>query len=101
MSSILQCMDCAQQYPIKSVIYTCEACGGLLDVRHDFRQLASPITRGLFDERLGSLDAPYASGVWRFKELVYPGIDNAAVVSRGEGNTNLYQLPSAAAYAGL
>ena len=73
----------------------------MLDVRHDFRQVASPITRGLFDDRLASLDAPYASGVWRFKELVYPGIDNAAVVSRGEGNTNLYQLPPAAAYAGL
>ena len=101
MSSILQCMDCAQQYPIKSVIYTCKACGGLLDVQHDFSDHPEPITRALFDDRLGSLDAPYASGVWRFKELIYPGIDNDAIVSRGEGNTNLYELPTAAAYAGL
>ena len=89
MPSILQCIECAQQYPIDSVIYTCDACGGLLDVKHDFKSLASAITRERFDGRLGILTAPYNSGVWRFKELVNPGIDNATIVSRMEGNTNL------------
>ena len=45
--------------------------------------------------------APYNSGVWRFKELVYPGIDDAAIVSRMEGNTNLYEVPRVAAFAGV
>jgi threonine synthase len=67
MSSILQCMDCGQQYPIDRVIYSCETCGGLLDVCHDMEHLRKTISRQTFDQRLGSLDAPYNSGVWRFK----------------------------------
>ncbi|MYD10953.1 MAG: threonine synthase [Chloroflexi bacterium] len=101
MPSILQCMDCAQQYPIKCVLYTCKECGGLLDVKHDFASLAAPITRELFDARLGAFAPPYNSGVWRFKELVYPGIEPAAIVSRMEGNTNLYELPRLAEFAGV
>ena len=101
MPSILQCIECAQQYPIQRVLYSCEACDGLLDVKHDFSASPSPITRELFDGRLGSLAAPYNSGVWRFKELVYPGIDGAAVVSRMEGNTNLYDVPRLAKFAGV
>lgn len=92
-------MDCAQQYPIQRVIYTCEVCGGLLDVKHDFG--GERISRQLFDGRLGGLDAPFASGVWRYKELVYPGIGDRSIVSGMEGNTNLYPLPRAAAYAGV
>ncbi|MCY3780446.1 MAG: threonine synthase [Chloroflexi bacterium] len=101
MPSILQCMDCAQQYPIQCVIYTCEACGGLLDVRHDFDAIGKSITPGLFDGRLGTFGAPYDSGVWRYKELVYPGVEDRSVVSGMEGNTNLYELPRVAAYAGI
>ncbi len=101
MSSSLQCIDCAQQYPVERVIYACENCGGLLDVTHDFSDAKQSLTRQLFDSRLGSLDAPYSSGVWRFKELVYPDIDDTAIVTRGEGNTNLYNLPRLAAYAGV
>ncbi len=101
MLSSLQCIDCAQQYPIQRVIYTCEACGGLLDVRHDFDALRASITSETFDGRLGSFDAPYNSGVWRFKELVYPAIDDSSIVSRMEGNTNLYELPRVATFAGL
>lgn len=99
MASILQCMDCGRQYPIDRVIYNCEACGGLLDVEHDFTNLS--ITRDLFDSRLGSLDAPYNSGVWRYKEMVYPDVDPAHVVSRPEGNTNLYHTPRLAQWAGV
>ena len=101
MPSILQCIECGQQYPINQVMYTCEQCNGLLDVKHDFTQTKTTITRDLFDKRLGSLDAPYNSGVWRFKELIYPDIDNDKIVSRMEGNTNLYHLPRIAKYVGV
>ncbi len=101
MPSILQCIDCAQEYPINAVIYTCETCGGLLDVVHDFDDPKTPITRELFDNRLGSLDKPYNSGVWRYKELIYPDIDESLIVSRPEGNTNLYHLPRLANWAGI
>ena len=101
MSSSLQCIDCAQQYPVERVIYACGRCGGALDVAHDFSAARQSLSRELFDDRLGSLDAPYNSGVWRFKELVYPDIDDAAIVTRGEGNTNLYNLPRLADFAGV
>lgn len=101
MPSSLQCINCAQQYPIQRVIYACEACGGLLDVRHEFSALRKPVSADTFDNRLGTFEAPYNSGVWRYKELVYPGIDNRSIVSRMEGNTNLYELPRVAAFAGL
>ncbi len=101
MPSILQCMDCQQQYPTSAVIYTCEACGGLLDVIHDHDALRQTVTRDLFDRRLGSLDAPYNSGVWRYKELIYPDVDAALIVSRPEGSTNLYPTPRLAKWAGV
>ncbi len=101
MSSILQCMNCGRKYPIDQVIYTCETCGGLLDVQHDFEALRSTITRELFDSRLGALDAPYNSGVWRYKELIYPDVDESLIVSKPEGNTNLYHSPRLAEWAGV
>ncbi len=101
MSSILQCMNCGRQYPMNEVIYTCETCGGLLDVQHDLDELRTTVTRETFDQRLGTLDAPYNSGVWRYKELVYPGLDDALIVSRPEGNTNLYKSPRLAEWAGV
>jgi threonine synthase len=94
-------MDCGQQYPIDRVIYSCETCGGLLDVCHDMEHLRKTISRDTFDQRLGSLDAPYNSGVWRFKELVYPDVDNGLIVSRPEGNTNLYYTPKLAEWVGV
>ena len=101
MPSILQCIDCGQQYPIDLVIYACESCHGLLDVQHDFGQSRARLTSGLFDGRLGSLTAPFNSGVWRYKELIYPGIVDDQIVSRMEGNTNLYHMPRVAKYAGV
>ncbi|GAB4342808.1 MAG: threonine synthase [Phototrophicales bacterium] len=99
MASFLQCMDCQKQYPINRVIYTCEACGGLLDVKHEFNRAS--VSRELFDKRLGSLQAPYNSGVWRYKELIYPDLDEKFIVSKPEGNTNLYHVPKLAAWAGV
>jgi threonine synthase len=72
------------------VLYGCESCGGLLDVAHDLDALRPLVSRELFDSRLGALKAPYNSGVWRYKELVYPDLPENQIVSRPEGNTNLY-----------
>ncbi|MBL8133523.1 MAG: threonine synthase [Anaerolineae bacterium] len=101
MKSILQCMDCGRQYPTDTVRYTCETCGGLLDVQHDLEMLRTQVSRELFDRRLGSLDFPFNSGVWRYKELVYPDIPSELIVSRPEGNTNLYAVPRLAGWAGV
>lgn len=101
MGSILQCIECGRQYPINEVIYTCGECGGLLDVQHDLDTLKRTVTRATFDDRLGTLERPYNSGVWRYKELISPDLDPALIVSRPEGNTNLYLTPRLAKWAGV
>ncbi len=100
MPSVLQCMDCQRIYPTNEVIYTCE-CGGLLDVIHDLETLRTTITRETFDARLGTLEFPYNSGVWRYKELINPDAPNEKIISRQEGNTNLYATPRLAEWAGV
>ncbi len=101
MLSILQCMDCGRQYPVNEVIYNCAGCGGLLDVSHDLDTLRKTVTRATFDQRLGSYERPYHSGVWRYKELIYPALDPAHIVTRPEGNTPLYDAPTLAQWAGV
>ncbi len=101
MQSVLKCIDCGAEYPLDRLVYSCITCGGLLDVIHDLEALRGQVTRDLFDARLGSLEIPYRSGVWRFKELVYPDMADDLIVSRPEGNTNLYHVPDLAAWAGL
>jgi len=59
-----------------------------LEARHDWSSVE--ISREMFDKRMGSLKWPYSSGVWRYKELIMPDIPDSKIVSRPEGNTNLY-----------
>ncbi len=94
-------MNCGQQYPVDQIIYNCATCGGLLDVQHDMDYLRKSVSRQLFDQRLGTLEAPYNSGVWRYKELIYPDVPDDCIVSRPEGNTNLYRTPRLAEWAGV
>jgi len=57
--------------------------------------------RRRFLERRTSRAAPDRSGVWRYRELVAPGLADDEMVTRGEGNTGLYSHPSLAEWAGL
>ena len=91
--SYLQCIDCNNRHELDDPVYVCGKCGGLLDVWHDIDTLKTRVSRELFDSRLGSLDQPYSSGVWRYKELVFPDAKDDAIVTRGEGNTTLYRVP--------
>jgi threonine synthase len=91
--SLLRCIECGNTHQLDEPVYVCGKCGGLLDVEHDFERLKPQISRELFDERLGALDQPYNSGVWRYKELVFPEASDEDIVTRGEGNTTLYRTP--------
>lgn len=95
----LRCMTCGAEYPPQEIRYTCD-CGGLLDVEHDLDSLREQVSRELFDNRLGELALPYASGVWRYRELILP-LDEGAIVSRPEGNTNLYRSPRLSHWLGM
>ncbi len=92
--SVLRCINCGHTHALNEPVYTCSVCGSPLDVEHDLERLKPIVSRALFDSRLGALDQPYNSGVWRYKELVFPDAPNDQIVTRGEGNTTLYRTPS-------
>lgn len=90
-----QCIneECGQTHDLNEIVYRCEACGSLLEVRHDMERLAQRDAAGwkrLFEDRYKSSEWPYGSGIWGKKEWVLPSIDNENVVSMYEGGTNLF-----------
>ncbi|MHA1895433.1 MAG: threonine synthase [Candidatus Helarchaeota archaeon] len=100
MKSILKCIKCKKEYPLDEIRYECD-CGSLLDVSHDIEELKEHVSKELFDKRLGSREFPYMSGVWRYAELILPTADPSKIISRPEGNTNLYTSEKIAKYVGL
>src|SRR6185369_17619459 len=100
----LQCIEatCAERYPINERLYTCPACGGLLDVQYEFDQSNNAgRLKAMFKERRLADTELDRSGVWRFRELLPFVHDLSRVVTLGEGNTPIYQAPRSASYAGL
>jgi threonine synthase len=96
---ILRCIECSAIYQPAEVRFACQ-CGGLLDVVHDLDALRVTISRDTFDSRVGSADAVDRSGVWRFRDLVYPTAGDA-IVTAPEGNTNLYSSDRVASWVGV
>lgn len=84
---------CPGEYSIYDVIYTCPTCGGLLEVHHDVEALKkrSPAAwMKVLEERAGTTQWPYGSGVWSMKEWVIPSLEENNIVSMYEGNSNLF-----------
>jgi threonine synthase len=92
--SWLHCIVCGKSYDTLEVRYLCD-CGGLLEVVHNLERLRHehPNLRDRFDARLGKSQTVYASGVWRYHEMILPELPLEAIVSKPEGNTNLYRNP--------
>jgi threonine synthase len=90
-----QCIkdECGAKYPLNQIIYRCERCQSLLEVRHDMAALkrrSAPAWMKLFDDRHRSTQWPYGSGIWGKKEWVLPEIKDENIVSLYEGGTNLF-----------
>jgi len=92
------CVDCERSWSPSTVRYRCD-CGGTLDVVHDLSAVGARLSPATFDERRASSAPVDRSGVWRFRELILP-LARDAIVTRGEGNTGLYDSPAIAEYAG-
>ncbi|HRX15925.1 MAG TPA: threonine synthase [Spirochaetota bacterium] len=95
VNSYFKCIKgCEGQYSLTDIIYRCPKCGSLLQVTHDTDALKAKLNgegwNKLFASRMGSTKWPYGSGVWRYKELVAPEIDDDSIVSMYEGNSNLF-----------
>ncbi len=85
--------DCDVRYELTEIVYRCEECGSLLEVRHDLDALTAREPsewRRIFEDRYGTTRWPYGSGVWGKKEWVCPTVENDNVVSLYEGKTNLF-----------
>src|SRR5438093_1085110 len=90
---------CGVRYDLQQIVYRCESCGGLLEVRHDLAALKErPAAewKQLFDSRMGR-----ASGVWSKKEVVLPELDERSIVSFCEGNSPLIKSERYARHLGI
>lgn len=84
---------CGTRYSIFDVVYRCDTCGGLLEVKHDLaalQQRSAEEWKTLFSRRSFATDWPFGSGVWGKKEWVCPLVDDEHIVSTYEGNSNLF-----------
>ncbi|MFQ6053210.1 MAG: pyridoxal-phosphate dependent enzyme, partial [Candidatus Bathyarchaeia archaeon] len=95
MRSSFRCIRCGRRYQPGTTLRC--GCGGLLEVEHEFPS----VDRAFFDGRIGSPSHIYGSGVWRFKEIVYPDLEESHIVTRPEGNTGLYLRRPLAEYVGV
>ncbi len=84
----LRCIDCNAEFGHDEVIYSCNECGGLLEVCMD----APKATFDDFSKR--------AFGVWRYRELI-PIEEGAEIVTLDEGGTPLYRCDRLAKWAGV
>lgn len=91
--SNLVCDSCGAELDELTAAVQCPTCGGLLSARHPLPHLNGMVLRELFTQR------GVESGVWRFVEMVLPGVTNP--VSFPEGNTPLLHRAALSAYAGI
>ena len=86
----VECIACRREHPLAEANDACLSCGSLLEVHHPLETLKTTINRAWLEQRRSERGFPYGSGVWRWRELVAP-FPNETLVSRNEGNTNLYE----------
>jgi threonine synthase len=95
-----QCFSgCNVRHFLEEIVYRCEECGGLLEVRHDvaaLKEKSASDWRSLLDSRLGR-----QSGVWSKKEMVLPELRDENIVSLGEGNSPLIRSDAFARLLGV
>lgn len=105
LDSWYECVrGCEGQYSLFEVVYHCQECGGLLDVRHDLDALKgrSPAEwKALFEVRSRMAKSQNMSGVWRYQEWVAPQLVDENIVSLNEGSTNLYRAHQLGRQVGL
>lgn len=99
-SAAVRCIACGREHPFQEANDTCLSCGSLLEVQHPLETLKGVITHKWIEERMTSRQFPNRSGVWRWRELVAPFPDEA-LVTRQEGNTNLYEDRRLARFTGV
>ncbi len=83
--SVLKCPDCGEEFSINRNKYTCDKCGNILDVFH-------------YDMKY---ETTKFKGVWKYKNMIHPSIPEEKIITRGEGDTNIYRSKRVSKYAGI
>src|SRR5262245_14286779 len=96
----LRCIECQTKFLPSTPIYICSACGGLLDLIYELREFEGEWLKSIWDARRGSAMAIDRSGVGRFRELL-PEASEADIITMIEGNTQVWDAPRSARYAGM
>ncbi len=92
----VKCSDCGA---VADPLEVCR-CGGLPEFALGDLRLDPVGLRRVVRERRASYEPLFASGVWRWRELL-PPIASDAIVSLAEGNVPLYDSAAGARYAGV
>ena len=96
------CDACGTVLSARDTRTQCEKCGGLLSLRYDPPTERGSALRKVFDARLTARgNVPESSGVWRFRELVLPDVNDEEIVTQPEGNTPLVRRERVAAWCEL
>lgn len=85
----LACIACGTRAPVLSGLVECPVCQGLLDPVLEVAEgprVSAAMWRKTIDLRAGS-------GVWRFREWVLPELNERDIVTLGEGNAPLVDVP--------
>ncbi len=83
----LECARCGAREDVQRIAQLCGACGGPLLVRYDLLRIRDSVPRSTLSGRQHSM--------WRYRELL-PFDDPERVVTLGEGNTPVGQMPTLA-----
>lgn len=97
---VLRCINCQFDFPTSQRIYVCPKCAGLLDVVYELNKFQGEQAVSVWDRRRASAESIDQSGVWRFRELL-PETDESEIVTMIEGNTQIWDAPRSAEYAGM
>lgn len=98
--TFLRCINCQTEFPTTLRIYTCTNCAGLLDVVYEVNEFSGERLMSVWDWRRASPKPIDQSGVWRFRELL-PDADESEIITLTEGNTQIWDAPRSAGYAGM
>ena len=81
--------ECGATYGIDEVLFSCGACGAMVDVLYDWDRTPMPREMSFFETRWNTRESVVDfSGVWRFRELL-PFARERDIFTIGEGRTNL------------
>ncbi len=84
--SILKCPVCGTEYNIDRYDYLCDKCSNILEV--------------IQNDINGFKKTDY-KGVWKYKNIIHPGLDQKFLITKMEGDTNIYHHPKMSEYSGI